>query len=68
MSRYEVCKPSLYTYFHTENGRQHLKEAQTKYFKSEKGRTVNNLNRMKSYYKLKAFNDEIKRLNAIEFF
>ena len=67
MTRYEVCKPSLITYFHTENGRQHLKEAQKRYRETEMGQQKNRELRMKCYYKAKLWKDEIKRLNAIEF-
>jgi hypothetical protein len=67
MNSYEKYqKDYLKNYFHTEEGREHMKQAQYKYFKSEKGRQVNNINRMKSYYKLKSFKDETKRMALIQ--
>ncbi len=68
MSSYEKYKQCVIDYFKTENGRKHMKEAQRRYQLSEGGQKKNRECRMKSYYKNKAFNDEIKRLNAIELF
>lgn len=68
MNSYEKRKHSVLNYLHSEKGRQHMKEAQKRYLHTEAGRQKNREIRMKSYYKTKAFNDEIKRLNAIELY
>jgi hypothetical protein len=68
MNHYQKYKDSVLTYFKTEEGRKHMKEAQRRYQLSEGGQKKNREGRMKSYYKTKAFNDEFKRLNAIELF
>ncbi len=68
MNAYEKNKERILNYFHTEEGKQHLKDAQKRYRHTEAGRQKNNEIRVKCYYKAKMFKDEIKRLNAINIF
>ena len=68
MSHYERYKETVLGYFKTEIGRAHMKEAQKRYFHTDVGQQKNRENRMKSYYKAKIYNDEIKRLNAINLY
>jgi hypothetical protein len=66
MNTYQKYKQNILDYFHTEIGRQAMKEAQKRYRHTEEGRQKNCEIRRKCYYKAKIFTDEFKRLNCIQ--
>jgi DNA-binding PadR family transcriptional regulator len=69
MNAYEKYqKEYLKKYFHTEDGREHLKQAQKKYRKSEQGVKKNTEMWMRWYNRKKEFNNEVSRLMAIDIF
>ena len=69
MNNYEKYqKEYLKKYFHSEEGREHLKTAQKKYRKTEAGIKQNTETWMRWYNKKKEWNNEIKRLSAIDIF
>jgi hypothetical protein len=69
MNNYEKYqKEYLKTYFHSENGKQHLKDAQKRYRRTEAGIKQNTENWMRWYNKKKELNNEMRRLGSIEIF
>jgi hypothetical protein len=68
MTSYKSCKASIERYFHTENGRKHMKEAQKKYLETDKAKEYNREKALRWYHRQKEYKDEIKRLMAIEIF
>jgi len=64
MNTYECQKK----YFHTENGRQHLKEAQKKYRQTDKGKEYNRMIALRWYYIQKEYKNEVKQLMAIQIY
>lgn len=65
---YEQCKASIERYFHTENGRKHLKDAQKKYNETEKAKKYNREKALRWYYIQKEFKNEVKQLMAIQIY
>ncbi len=68
MNTYKYCKASIDRYFHTENGRQHMKQAQKKYNETEKAKEYNREKALRWYHRQKEFKDEANRLMAIDIF
>ncbi len=69
MNTYEKYqKEYLKKYFHTEEGRKHLKDAQKKYNESDKAKEYNRMKALRWYHSQKEYKNEIKRLNFIEIY
>lgn len=65
---YEHHKQYIIKYFHTENGRGKLKEAQIRYNEKEEAKEYNRMKALRYYHRRKAFNDEFSRLSSIQIF
>lgn len=65
---YEHHKQYIIKYFQTENGRQHLKEAQIHYRQTEAGKEKNRAIKRAYDAKQRIFKNECKTLGAIQIF